>query len=87
MAVVWIPPLARDLSGGQAQVAVSGATVAQVMNGLDAAFPGMKARLCSGDDLVPFIAVFVDGRRGQLRMLEPVGEQSEIHFVPAQTGG
>jgi molybdopterin synthase sulfur carrier subunit len=87
MAVVWVPSLLRDLTAGQAQVRAPGRTVGEVIEALERAYPGVRARLCEGGQLSPLIAVAVDGRRGSRGLLEPVGEESEIHFLPAVSGG
>ncbi len=87
MALVWIPALLRDLTGGQARLKVPGATVRQVIGNLESEYPGVKARLCRGDDLIPYLFVFVDGKHAPLGMSQPVGEQSEVHFMPAVAGG
>ena len=87
MATVWIPSLMRDLTGGQETVKVPGKTVGQVIAALDAAYPGIRDRLCEGDRIGPAVAVSVDGRIAQLGLFESVGEQSEIRFLPAVSGG
>lgn len=87
MAVVWVPSLLRDLTAGQAQVRLPGRTVGEVIEALERAHPGVRERLCEGEQLSPLLAVSVDGRRGSLGLLEPVGEESEIHFLPAVSGG
>ena len=87
MSTVWIPPLMRDLTGGQAQVNLPGKTVGDVIAALDAVYPGIQDRLCKGERLDPAIMVSVDGRVTQLGLLEPVGEQSEVIFLPAVAGG
>jgi molybdopterin converting factor small subunit len=87
MAVVWIPSLMRDLTGGQEQVRVPGKTVGQVLAALEEAYPGVEGRLCEGERLAPTLAVSVDGKIARLRLSEPVGEQSEIRFPPAIAGG
>jgi hypothetical protein len=38
MAVVWIPSLMRDLTGGQEQVSAPGKTVGRVIAALDEAY-------------------------------------------------
>ena len=77
------------LTGGQKIVQVAGASVRQVINNLEKDYPGIKARLCEEDgmDLLPGIAVIVDGETSQLGLLERVGEDSEVHFLPALGGG
>ena len=87
MALVWIPPLLRSLTAGHKQVSVPGATVGQVIDALDVQFPGMKARLVSGDRLMPGIAIAVDGTTGTLGLLETVQDTSEIQILPAIGGG
>ena len=77
----------RDLTGAQQQVNVPGKTVGQVIDALDAAYPGMRGRLCDGDRLDPAVAVAVDGRIARLGLLAPVGEQSEIRFLLTISGG
>ena len=89
MPEVWIPPRMQVLTGGQKTVQVDGASVRQVINNLEKDYPGIKARLCDEDgmDLLPGIAVIVDGETSQLGLLERVGETSEVHFLPALGGG
>jgi sulfur-carrier protein len=87
MARVWIPSLLRELAGGAAEVEVPGATVGEVIDQLEARFPGIKARLIDGDSLRANIAVVVDGEVSRLRLRQRLSENSEIHFLPAISGG
>ena len=89
MATVWIPSLMRKLTGGTEQVQVAGRTMRQVIANLDALYPGIKARVCDEDAgrIRPDIAVMIDGRTARRGLLEPVDEHSEIHFLPAISGG
>jgi molybdopterin synthase sulfur carrier subunit len=87
MPTVWIPALLRDLTGGQETVTVSGMTVRQVVESLDRQYPGIQARLCEDDGLRSGIAVIVDTEVARLGLLQPVGEKSEVHFLPAIGGG
>ena len=87
MATVFIPSLMQSLTDGQHEVQIEGATVRQIVNNLDAAFPGMKERLMDDDHMKPNISVAVDGEVTPLGMLEKVGENSEVHFLPAIGGG
>lgn len=87
MPTVYIPLQMRDLSDGQSEVAVEGRTLRQVFAALDAAFPGMSARLVVDDRIAPGLAISIDGTvtsRGLLAKVEP---QSQIHFLPAFGGG
>ena len=89
MAEVWIPPRMQSLTEGQRTLQVAGVTVRQLINNLDQQFPGVRARLCDedGNDLLPGVAVIVDGETSQLGLLQRVGEDSEVHFLPALGGG
>jgi molybdopterin synthase sulfur carrier subunit len=87
MAVVMIPPLMRDLTGGQDKVSVAGKTVAQVIDALDAAYPGVKARVRNGDRLADGVAVSVDGVIARLGLRAPVKADSVLRFLPVIEGG
>jgi sulfur-carrier protein len=87
MARVWIPPLVRDLTGGQESATAPGANVGQVIEALDKQFPGVRDRLCPNGVLRPGLAVIVDGQVGRLGLLEAAGPDSEVHFLPAIAGG
>jgi molybdopterin synthase sulfur carrier subunit len=87
MATVFVPSLMRDLTGGAAKVDVPGGTVRQVVQSLEAAYPGTKERLLDGDRLKPEIGVAVDGVMSRLGLRQVVGEHSEVHFLPAVSGG
>ena len=64
-----------------------GKTVGKIIIALDQTYPGIKARLCEGTRLRASIQVFVDGRLGWSGLSEPVGETSEVHFLPVISGG
>ncbi len=87
MATVFIPSLMQSLTAGEHQVQVEGATVRQIVNNLDSAYPGMKDRLVEGNRIKPNISVAIDGEITPMGMLEKVGENSEVHFLPAISGG
>lgn len=87
MARVWIPALLRDLTSGQEMVAVSGKNIGEVIGALDKLFPGVKNRLCHADELRPGIAVAVDTQISRRGLTEPVAAASEVHFLPAISGG
>ena len=87
MATVWIPSLVRDMTAGQELVTVTGATLGEVIDQLDLRFPGIKSRLCAGDNLKTGLAAVIDSEVSRLGLLQPVGNQSEVHFLPAIGGG
>lgn len=88
MAIVWIPPLLRSLTHGASQVNAEGATVQGVIEDLDVRFPGLRARLLDASgQLKPNFALVVDGVTSRQGVRHPVRPDSEIHFVPALSGG
>jgi molybdopterin synthase sulfur carrier subunit len=87
MATVYIPPPLQSLSGGATQVTLEATTVRQVVDRLEALYPGMVDALVEDGDLKPHVAVAVDGEVSVLGLLERVGEDSEVHFIPALGGG
>jgi len=89
MAKVWIPSLLRGLTGGLSEVQADGATVRQVIEDLERRYPGIAARLIEAgqDRLKPNLTLVVDGVNSKQGLRHPVSETSEIHFVPAMSGG
>ncbi len=87
MATVYIPSLMQKLSDGESKVEIEGASVRQIVNNLDAAYPGFKERLVEDGRIKGNISVAIDGEITPLGMLEKVGENSEVHFLPAIAGG
>ena len=87
MAVVWIPPLMRSLTDGKSQVEVHGENVRAIVEALEARYPGVAARIVEDNRIRPGLSVAVDGTVGNKGLREPVGPNSEVHFVPAMTGG
>ena len=77
----------RNLTGQQEQVQVEGENVRQIIEALDARFPGVAARLIDENRIRPGISVAVDGVIGNKGLREPVPPNSEVHFIPAMSGG
>ncbi len=76
--VVWIPSLHRDLTAGAETVSVPGETVGDV---------GFDARLCEEGKLRPNIAVAVNGEVVHRGLSQRLNGPSEVHFIPALSGG
>ena len=87
MATVYIPTMLLPVTGGVKQVQVEASSVRQVINGLEEQFPGIKDRLMEGNQVRPNLAVSIDGEVARMGLLERVQETSEVHFVPAISGG
>ena len=87
MPVIWIPPVMRGLTGGKDSIQVPGRTVGQALANLDAIYPGVRDRLCQGDDLRPFVVAVVDGEPSGMGLRQALQEKSEVHFLPVMEGG
>ena len=87
MATVFVPSLMRKLTDGKDTLEVSGITVREVINNLEAEYPGTKDRLVDGFKIKSSISVAVDGEISPMGVLAKVGEHSEVHFLPAIGGG
>ncbi len=89
MATVFLSPDLRDLAGGQTKVSVPGQTVREIVDELDHQFPGVKERLCNGAYFKPSQTVAVDdiAYTNRVAMYQEVGQDSEVHFITAISGG
>lgn len=87
MTTVFVPTMLQSLTGGVKEVEVSAGNVRQVVDRLDELYPGVKDRLVEEGRLLPNLAVSIDGEIARMGLLEKVGEDSEVHFVPAIGGG
>jgi sulfur-carrier protein len=87
---VLIPTPLRRFTGGEAKVAVAGTSVAEVLDALDAAHPGLGERLRDDSgQLRRFVNVFVNGqnvRDGQ-GIDTSVSAGDEVGIIPAMAGG
>jgi sulfur-carrier protein len=86
MPVVWIPATLRALTNHET-VRVSGTTVREIIEQLESRYPGIKTRLCQGNDLRPGLVVAIDSDVSREGLDQSVGENSEVHFLPAIGGG
>jgi molybdopterin synthase sulfur carrier subunit len=91
MAVnVRIPSVLRTLTNGKETIELSATTVDEALNQLEAAHPGIKARLCDDQGkLRRFVNVFVGEE--DIRFLDgqatAVKDGELIDIVPAIAGG
>ncbi len=87
---VRIPTPLRKFTDGKDKVEVEGASVAQVLQGLETAHPGICARICD-DKGVPKRFVNIYYKDEDIRFLQSVETQlddgSELSIVPAIAGG
>lgn len=87
---VRVPTTLRTLTGGDSEVSVEGATVADVLGALEAEHPGFKERLLDdAGNLRRFVNVFVadDDVRFLDGMATPVPDGETLSIIPAVAGG
>ena len=87
---VRIPAPLRKLTHEQELVAAEGSTIGDVLENLNASFPGLFERICDESGNVRrFVNIFVNDE--DIRFLQekatPVKEGDEISIVPAIAGG
>ena len=87
MARVFIPTMLRDLADGNLELKIDGKNVREVVDLLDAKFPGFKLRILEDGQLRSNIVVAVDAETSRLGLLEKLHSDSEVHFIPAIGGG
>ena len=91
MAVtVRVPTALRKYTGNQEFVQAEGGNISELIESLEAAFPGVKTRLCDdAGQLRRFINIFVDGE--DIRFLKgaetELAEGREVSIVPSIAGG
>lgn len=87
---VRIPSPLRKLTRDQAEVEASGQSIAELINGLESAYPGIKERVCEPDGNVRrFVNIYINEE--DIRFLKgvdsPLKEGDEVSIVPAMAGG
>lgn len=87
MATVSIPLLFEDVTGGARREEVGGATLREVIAGLEQIHPGIAARICDGNRLLPSVRVTVDGRIAADGLATPIRPASEVCLLPSFGGG
>ena len=90
MSTVRIPPVLRDTTGGEKEVAVEGETVGEVLRSLAAAHPGTEERLFGqGGELNRYVNVYLNDE--DVRVMQgldtPVRADDTVVILPAMAGG
>jgi molybdopterin synthase sulfur carrier subunit len=86
VACVRVRGQLKQLAGGRAEHQLDGATVGELLTGLEQAHPAVAGWVLDERRLVRrHINVFVNGERGDEST--PVEESDRVEVVPAITGG
>jgi molybdopterin synthase sulfur carrier subunit len=87
---VRIPTPLRKLTNEEAEVTASGASIRELLDDLEARFPGFKERLCDdGGDLRRFVNVYVgeEDIRFLNGMETELSGEDVVSIIPAVAGG
>ena len=87
MPIIFVPSLMQKLCNGEQKLIIEGTNLRQVIDNLDLQYTGFKDRLVEDGKIKPNISVAVDGEITPLGMIQKVDTNSEIHFLPAISGG
>ncbi len=87
---VRVPTILRTYTGGESEVSATGATLAEVIDDLDASYAGIKARILDDNGaLRRFVNVYVGDEDvrflDELATLTPAG--TKVSVIPAVAGG
>jgi sulfur-carrier protein len=89
-ARVRVPTILRTYTAGESEVTAEGQTLSDVLDSLDAAYPGIKGRIVDEDgSLRRFVNVYVGN--DDVRFLDgldtAVKDDAQISVIPAVAGG
>ena len=89
MTSIKIPTPLRQYTGGNAEIAVSGATVEDTLNDLTAQYPELRPHLYDGEALRNYVNIFIG--QEDVRFLQgldtPVDAGAKLRIIPAIAGG
>ncbi|MFN3765431.1 MAG: MoaD/ThiS family protein [Aliihoeflea sp.] len=85
--IVRLPAILVDLfPGAERRVEMKAGTVAEMVDGLEAMWPGMRDRLCDSRPAIrKHINVFVDGER--VKLDHGLSDGDEVFVLTAISGG
>ena len=86
---VRIPTILRTYTGGQKTVTSSGATLAELVDRLDASYPGIREKLIEDGDVRRFVNVYVNDEdvRFTGSLQTRVQDGDVVVVLPAVAGG
>ncbi len=86
---VRVPTPLRTLTGGEETVAVEGANIAELIENLETAYPGIKERLVDDKGVRRFVNLYLGEE--DIRFLDGLDTElkdgDELSVVPAIAGG
>jgi molybdopterin converting factor small subunit len=87
---VRVPTILRTYTGGDSEVSAEGGTLAEVLESLESAYPGIRARIVDETgELRRFVNVYVGN--DDVRFLDGLGTETpagaQVSVIPAVAGG
>jgi sulfur-carrier protein len=87
---VRIPTILRSYTGGESEVSAEGATLAEVLDDLEASYAGIKARILDEQGVIRrFVNVYVGN--DDVRFLDSLDTKTpdgvQVSVIPAVAGG
>jgi molybdopterin converting factor small subunit len=87
---VRIPTILRTYTGGASEVTAEGATLAELLDDLEANYTGIRARILDdGGEIRRFVNVYVGN--DDVRFLDGLGtatpDGTQVSIIPAVAGG
>jgi molybdopterin synthase sulfur carrier subunit len=87
---VRIPTILRTYTNGESEVSAEGGTLAEVLDSLDASYPGIRSRILDDEGAIRrFVNVYVGN--DDVRFLQALDtttpEGAQVSVIPAVAGG
>jgi sulfur-carrier protein len=87
---VRVPTILRAYTGGESEVSADGSTLSELLDSLDSAFPGIKARVVDEQGQIRrFVNVYVG--KDDIRFLDgletSLSDDAQVSIIPAVAGG
>lgn len=87
---VRVPTILRTYTGGESEVSAEGSTLSEVLDSLDASYPGIKGRIVDEQGaLRRFVNVYVGN--DDVRFLDGLdtstADGAQVSVIPAVAGG
>ncbi len=87
MAKIFVPYALRKLTQGQTVVEIPGDTLGVLIDAFDEKFPGVKEKLVENGRIKPGLAAVCGHAPTRQGLMQPLEADTEVHFVPAISGG
>ena len=87
MATVFLPYALRKYAAGAERVEVPAKTLGELVDNLEATYPGTREHLIEDGRLKPGLAAIVGHVATRRGLLQKLDSDTEVHFITAISGG